>query len=179
MRVKVEASAIEALPLNQRLSNWDISDYDVSLNGRACAAFLAYVALELALPNKAVMSSDVSHSIAFWRSIAEQCQFARRFPGRPRIDNDLTKALSAVEEYFNNEARLTNERKATSLYVLSRSIGKRDMERVCVRAIAEGFRAIFGSIKYGFVTRVANVALKTEAEIDIETVRDWCAKICQ
>jgi hypothetical protein len=192
MTVKVEASAIEALPLNQHLSNWDISDYyippdkhgaeddgkgaAVSLNGRACAAFLALVALELAIPNKAAMGYDVENSIASLRSAAEQCRFSRS--GLPKNDKRTT-ALSMVEEFFKDQVEFIEKQKTTNPYFLPRSKGgERDMFRVRVRAIAKGLSDIFGSIKISVVTRVANVALKTE--IDIETVRDWCAlEICQ
>jgi hypothetical protein len=174
-RVKVETSALETLPLNQRLSNWGIDDYNVSANGHACAAFLAHIVLELGVPKEAATRFDVSDLIAPWRRGAAQCRFALSIPGRPSFDKELAKALSTVEGYFEEQANFIEQANANNPYVLSKS-KENDITRVWVRAIAKGSLGIFGSPFYGIVAKTATVALNLnrETKINEEQVRDWC-----
>jgi hypothetical protein len=160
------------------METWGVSELEVSPPEQACAAFFCSLVIELSVPKEPVKRQDALKLAYRWLDASAICRSAINEPGRPGTEPELARALSAVAEYLKEYAQFIIESaNRSSPHLLKRSSGQRndDASRAVVRAMAVGSHAIFGKYLYGTLATIAAVTL--DADVDAESVRNWCADL--
>jgi hypothetical protein len=103
---EITPDALASLEQRERMSNWDISDPNDSLQDQAYAAFYARVAIEFCSPQIVASRVDVKKSAKPWHDAAVLCWHVMRYEFRPKIDAEFAQALAIVGEYLERQGRL-------------------------------------------------------------------------
>lgn len=141
----------------ERLKTWDIPDRDVPLQDQACAAFFAFVVIELS--NKRIVLTR-----------AQVEKLAQRYLDAANICRSLGEHEAA--------ARVENQVRLSGPNILERSSVQRgdDEIRARVRALATATKRIFGKTLYGTVATVVAVALGIEP-VTKKSIINWCKNL--
>ena len=155
------------------------------MKDQACAAFFVTATVELYLPRVVATRSQINQGTdpaihpAPWRTAAEVCRWIEANEPTAKIPQ-FGNALSVIKEWL--EAGASLRERHNDPYVLERATGmsERDELRGRVRGLAVQTRKIYGSFRYGTVASVASIAFERPPDaITAESVRDWCADLCQ
>lgn len=168
---EITRDALDSLDRLERMSTWDMSDWKVSPQDQAYAAFYARLAIQFAGPRNVVTRAQASAKP--WHDAARLCWDVMR-SARPRVDTELAQALAIVGEYFEEQGQLQER----NPYIVERSSGLRgedDEIRVRTRLIGKATHSIFGSTLYGTVAKVASVAMQTS--VSEKNVQNWCSDL--
>ena len=186
-RANVDEEALRGARGHRTLGDYDLPDYDISLGEQACAAIFAFAALDLTIGSrmrdededlrKSFVVRNVDKTVDALRSAADWCSRVDQINGRPRVDSVLANHLAEAKAFLLKVAEDYSSQSKNPLFLKNSKGRDADHLRVSCRFMAAEMKRFYGSPHCGTTATLVRVTLDLDAELDAESVRNWCADL--